>query len=190
MRVAIVLATIIAAIAFVFGLIGSLFATGASFAERIMLAAMPAAMAFAAALALFARDHWRYASVVRAVRQVLLARDDVTDAEFSSYFPDSDSVLLGQIRQAVSVFFDVPAAKIHPTDDLRRDLRCDKLEPSLHSFVVYHVLNARSIAPQSFVFHTIALNGFGDLVKEIQRVLDGFDCGKEHDSCRKIDGQS
>ncbi len=175
-------AGMIAAVAFVFGIIGSLFATEADIGERLMIAVMPAAIAFVAALILFARDHARHTSTMRPVRQVLLARQDVNDHDFFAHFPDADSTLITQTRQAISQFFDVPAQKIHPTDDLRNDFQFDTLEPSFHSFVVYHVLDVRNVAPQPFTFNTGDLTDVGDLAKEIQRVLDGFDPAEPTDA--------
>lgn len=174
-------AGMIAAVAFVFGIIGSLFATEANLAERLMIATMPAAMAFIAALILFSRDHARHTGTMRTVRQMLLARHDISDGDYLAHFPDADSILVAQTRQAVSQFFDVPAEKIHPNDNLRKDLQFETLEPRFHSFVVYHVLDARNVAPQPFTFNTGDLTDLGDLAHEIQRVLDGFDTAKTDD---------
>jgi hypothetical protein len=171
-------ATVIAVAAFVCGLIGSLFATGASFGERMLIAVGVAAMAFAAAVILNVRDHVRYKATVRAVRRTLLARDDVAEADFLSHFPEIYPTLLGQIRQAISDYFQVPVGKIHPGDSLRSNFQCEKLEPMFQFFVVYHVFNARKVAPargQPFVFNPGGLSGFGDLTKEIQRIMDGLD---------------
>jgi hypothetical protein len=174
-------ATIVAVVAFVFGLIGSLFATTATLRERLLIAVGVAVIGFAAALILGTRDHTHRAATFRRVRRMLLARNDVTESDFSSHFPEVDPTLLGQIRNAVSEAFRVPAAKIHPGDNLRCNFRCDVLEPGFHLFVVCHVLNARKVTPaprQLFTFHSAALNGFGDLVKEIRRILDDFaSCG-------------
>jgi len=174
-------AGMIAGVAFVFGIVGSLFATEAGLAERLMIALMPAALAFIAALLLFARDHARHTATMRMVRQMLLARQDISDGDYLAHFPEADSTLIAQVRQAVSELFDVPAQKIHPTDSLRNDLRFYALEPYFHSFVVYHVLAARNITPRSFTFNTGALTDIGDLAKEAQRVLDGFDSAKQDD---------
>jgi hypothetical protein len=168
-------AGMIAAVAFIFGVIGSLFATKASLTERLMIALIPAACAFVAALILFTRDHARHTSTMRAVRNMLLARNDVNDHEFFAHFADTDSTLIAQTRQAISGFFDVPAKKIHATDRLHNDLRFGTLEPAFHSFVVYHVLNVRNVVPHPFTFNTADLTDIGDLAKEIQRVLDGLD---------------
>jgi len=83
-------AGMIATVAFIFGAIGSLFATQANLAERLMLALMPAAFAFVAAMILFTRDHARHTSTMRAVRKMLLARNDVNDHDFLTQFPDAD----------------------------------------------------------------------------------------------------
>lgn len=174
-------AGMIAAVAFVFGMIGSLFATEANFGERIMIAFMPAAFAFVAALILCARDYARRTSTMRTLRQMLLARHDVNDDDFVSHFPDADPALVTQTRQAISQFFDVPVQKIHPTDKLQDDLRFDRLEPGFHLYVVHHVLDARKVAPRPFTFHTGGLTGVGDLAKEIQCVLDRFENAERDD---------
>ena len=165
----------LAAVAFVLGLIGSLFATMAGFGERLLMAGGLAATVFVAVLMLAVRDHMRCHAAFNAVRKMLTARDDVTEVDFLSRFPDLDRVLLGQIRQAVADSFNVPVAKIHPDDNPLRDFRCDALEPGFHSFVVYHILNVREVAPvrgQLFTFTSSSLSGFGDLATEIQRILD------------------
>jgi hypothetical protein len=167
-------AGMIAAVAFVFGVIGSLFATEASLGERLMIALMPAAMAFIAAFLLFSRDHARHVATMRSVRRMLLDREDINDSDYLAQFPDADSTLIAQTRRAVSEFFDVPVQKIHPTDSLRKDLRFDTLEPGFHSFVVYRVFAARNVEPQPFAFNTSDLSNIGDLSNEIQRVLDSF----------------
>ncbi len=101
----------IAAVPFIFGIIGSLFATEANLVERLMIALMPAAFVFVAALILFARDRGRHALTKRAVRRMLLARNDVNDSDFFAHFPDADSKLMAQIRQAISLFFECPSGK-------------------------------------------------------------------------------
>jgi len=164
----------VAAPIFVLGLIGSLFAREANVAERLMVAAMPAAMAFLAALMLSARDRARHMRTVRKVRAKLLARDAVSDDEFLRSFASNDPALLQQTRRAIAQFFDVPVEKIRATDTLDGDFNTGVLEPGFHFFVVHHVLNARKIEPRAFQFRTGKLiNDIGGFVAEIQRVLDG-----------------
>src|SRR5207249_3734495 len=139
-----------------------------------LIALMPAAMAFVAALLLFSRDYARHARTLRRVRTKLIVRDDSSDDEFSRQFPNADFTTMQQTRHAIAQFFNVPVAKIHSTDTLDGDLEITTLEPSFHSFVVYHVLNVRNVQPQPFAFNTGNLNDIGDLVAEIQRVLDGI----------------
>jgi len=79
-----------------------------------------------------------------------------------------------QTRQAVAAFFNVPVQKIHSKDNLRKDLGFESLEPGFHSFVAFHVLAARKVQTQSFLFNTGGLVDIGDLANEIQRLLDGF----------------
>lgn len=162
----------ISAVAFVFGAIGSLFATGATLAERLMISIMPAAIAFVAALLLFTRDRARHSAALHEVRRVLAARDDVADQDFLACFPDIDSTLLRQTRVAIAEFFGVSTEKIHPTDRLHEDLRLGTFDPDFHSFVVYQVLSARMVELRPFTFRTAGMADVGDLAKEIQRVLD------------------
>jgi hypothetical protein len=143
---------------------------------------MTAAMAFVAASILWYRDQAQHRRAVRTVRQRLLARSDMIDADYLAHFPNVDSLLLAQTRRAVSQFFDVPPEKIHPSDRLREDLQFDRLQPSFHTFVVYHVLEARKVTPQLFEFRTRDLADLGDLANEIQRILGGFNQAKtNHD---------
>ena len=182
MRAMIGCAGMIAAVAFIFGVIGSFFATQANLAERLMIALMPAALAFVAALLLFTRDHARHTSAMRAVRRMLVARSDVNDHDFFARFPDADSALIAQTRRAIAQFFDVPPQKLRAADSLHNDLQCGTLEPAFHSFVVYHVLNARNVEPQPFALNTADLDDIGGLAQEIQRVLDGLDNPKPSDN--------
>lgn len=166
---------IIAGVAFLIGIIGSLFATKASFGERLMLAFMPAIIAFIAAMMLCAKDYWQHASAMWLALRRLLARPDVNEQDFLERFPDADPALIVQVREAISRFFSVSVQKIHPADNLQKDFRFDVLDPGFHFFVVDYVLNARSIAPQSFIFKTNGLTDIADFMEEIQCVLDGFD---------------
>lgn len=166
----------IAVVAFMFGLIGSLFATEAGPGERLMLAMMPAGMAFVAAMILFSRDYLRQTRTIRLVRQALLIRVDVSDAEFVAHFPTVDTTLLVQTRQAVARFFGVPPAKVHPTDQLRQDLQFETLEPGFHSFVVHDVLYARQLPLHPFTFRTGHLKSIGDLAAEIHAVFNACYC--------------
>ena len=178
MREMIGCAGMIAAVAFVIGVIGSLFASEANIGERLMMASITAALAFVAALILLARDYKRHTSTMRSVRQTLLARQDVHDRDFLAHFPGLDATLIAQTRQAIAQFFDVPAAKIHPTDHLRNDLRFETFEPNFHAFVVYHVLDARNVQPQMFSFNPGSLTDVASLATGIQRVLDEFETSK------------
>jgi hypothetical protein len=161
-------------VAMVIGLIGSLFLRGASIEERLIFAVCLAAVIFVAVLMLNARDRLRYLSNLRTIRRILLARDDVSEADFASCFPDTDPILLGQLRRAMSEFFSVPATKIHAADKFVLN-SCVDLEPTFHSFLIAHIASERKLSPQWFIFHSASLADFGTFVKEIQRVLDGLD---------------
>jgi hypothetical protein len=174
MRSTIGCAAMIAAVAFVIGLIGALVANDANFGP-LMMASMAATMAFVAALLLFSRDRARHRLAIRNVRELLLSRRDVSDTDFEAHFPHRDSSLVIQCRHAVSQFFDVPAEKIFPTDDLNTDLRFNVIKPGVHWYVVSFVLHARNIPPRRFSIRTSGLNSFDNLVQEIQGILDDKD---------------
>jgi hypothetical protein len=144
-------------------------------------------MAFVAALVLFSRDHARHRRTVRRVRARLMARADASDDEFSQRFPNVDITLLKQTRLSIARFFDVPVEKIHAADSLRDDLEFAALEPSFHTFVVYHILNARNVEPRPFSFRTGKFDDLGGLVAEIQCVLDGCAVANPRDACGSLE---
>jgi hypothetical protein len=166
---------VVGAIVFVPGLIVGLLLPGAPLLERAICALMPAGLAFIAALLLAGRDRILRSSAIRAVRATLATRYDVGDAEVTTAFPDVDPTLLAQTRNAIGLFFDVPASRIHPTDDLRRDLSFGALEPQCHGFVISHVLSIRNVASPDFMFKTQDLRSIGQFAGEIQRILDRCD---------------
>jgi hypothetical protein len=79
-----------------------------------------------------------------------------------------------QVREAIALFFDVPAGKIHACDELRRDYDFESFEPGFVSVVVRVVLDVRRVTPGRCVIRTRELNDFSDLVDEVQRVLDSL----------------
>ena len=95
-------AAMIASVAFVFGLIASVFATEANLAERLMIALMPAIMAFVPVLILFSRDYVGHTQTVRRVRAKLLARDDTSEDEFSRRFIDQTTKTNHMPRNPIS----------------------------------------------------------------------------------------
>lgn len=161
-------------VAFFVGLICSLFVSGATLVERLMVASMCGAMVFTAAVLLCARDYLRHRMLVRRVRRMLLRRQDVGDDGFAASFPGTDRALIREVRQAVATFFGVPTGKIHPTDDLRADLKVDRLEPNFHTFVFFRIFAIRQVSPRSFAYHSRNVVSLGDLTKEIERVLSEF----------------
>jgi hypothetical protein len=177
MRQAIGCAAIVAAVAFVPGLISSLLAAGVPLPGRVMIALMPAGLAFVVALLLLSRDYLRRKRTFRRVRVRLMARDNIGDDEFLRRFPNSDLTLVQQTRAAIARFFGVPVEKIRATDRLRDDFEFTVLEPWLLFFVLDHVVNARNVQRKPstrFTFRTGKTDDFGDFVAEIQRVLDGL----------------
>lgn len=172
MRAMIGCAGMIAAVAFFIVGIITLFVPDGTIGERLLVAALAAATVFVAAILLCARDHMRHLAALRRVRRMLLARENANSRDFAAHFPMVDAALIVQTRDAVSAFLGVPAAKLRHTDRLRNDLQFDALEPAFHSFVVYSILAARSVAPQPFTFRTGELADLGDLANEVQRILD------------------
>jgi hypothetical protein len=168
-------AGIIAVVPFVIGILLALTIPESPYHDRLAIAFGPGVLAFIAAIILFSRDRARQLSQLKKIHNRLLARSDVTDDEFAAFFPAIDATLLAQTRTGISTFFNVPAQKVHPTDDLRRDLEFEALEPGFHTSVVYHVFNARSVEPRlPFRFNTNGLTNIGDLAAEIERVIEGF----------------
>jgi hypothetical protein len=170
-------AAVIAVVAFFLGLIGALFVVEASLAERLGIAMLPAAMAFIAAILLGTRDYARSEVTKHRVQKMLLVRIDVTDADFVASFPAFNADLVLQTREAISEFFGVPSSKIHPSDKLSGNLKVDLRKPSFHSYVIYRVFNLRHLTPQPYVFHSTKPMDIGDLIAEIQRVLNSFGSG-------------
>lgn len=165
-------ATIFAA-AFFLGSIGSLFVPGASFQERMAIAGMFAATVVVAVVMLCARDSIRYSirnrMNIRAVRRMLLARDDLVDDPLLHALPEPESTSIVQTREAVAHFFDVPAQKVRLTDTLRGDLRSDLFEQDLQFFAMRHVLNARHVTCRGWRFPTVDSDDVRGLAGEMQR---------------------
>lgn len=162
----------IALVAFVIGLAASAFASGATWADRVTMVAVPTTITFVAALLLFARDSARHSSTMRKVRTYLLARNDSTDEQFVSSRPCDDAPLLLETRKAISRFFDVPTVKVGRDVRLIHDLHVDNLEPSFQLYVVDSLVASRTLAPRSFGFTMAGLVSIDDLAGAIRKVLD------------------
>ncbi|MBN2579083.1 MAG: hypothetical protein JXB10_08840 [Pirellulales bacterium] len=175
MRALIGCSSVIALIAFIIGFAVSLFISEATWTERLMMAGMPAAIAFIAAFLLSIRDFTRHHTVMRTVRGHLLACSDTSDEHFLSSRPCDDAALLVETRKAISRFFDVPAVKVGRNVHLLRDLHVDKLEPSFQFYVVDSVISSQSVEPKPFAFAMVGLESIDDLTKAIRKVLNGFD---------------
>lgn len=172
-------ATCIAAVAFVFGMIGSFFLADANFVERLALAAMVFAMTFVAAFCLSWRDCAHQRRALSAIRRELLFRADVSEKEFATHFPGVELTLMSQTRQAIAEFFDVPLPKIHPADDLSRDLRTETLEPGFQFGIIQRVFSLRNVViEEPFLVSTCQPKAIADLAVHIQSLIQ---CNQERD---------
>jgi len=162
----------LALVAFILGLPFSLFFEVDHWGQRLFIAAMPAAMAFLAGLVLLGRDMHLHSLEISSVQSTLRSRTDISDSSFVEHFPSTDPDLLLRTRETIAAYFDVPAFKIHPEDDLREDFRADRLDPSFQFFVVDSVIAQTTEVQRSFTFSLSELNSVGDLTNAIERVLD------------------
>lgn len=175
MRVIVGCSTLLACAAFLIAFIGALIVVEGSLTEQLAMSFMASAFTFVAALILSSRDRVRYAYSMRSIRQMLLNRHDTSELVFSEQFPTVEPSLVSQTRHAIAHFFDVPPEKIYATDDLRRDFQFELLEPAFHSVVVFHVLKARRIEPDAFMFNSGTVSTLADLMIELRRIIDGLE---------------
>jgi hypothetical protein len=157
-------AGVLALIAYLLGLPFSLFFTVDHWSHRLLIACMPAASTFVATILLCLRD-----------RRSLLDRENISDDEFVAHDSNSNPKLLLQTRDAIAKFFDVPASKLRPNDDLRAVLRADKLEPSFEFYVVESVISDNTDSLEPFMFGMEGLSNIVDLSVAIEKMLEGFD---------------
>ena len=148
------------------------------------LAMMIGGFTYVAALILFFGGHWRYEAVRRRVRRMLLRREDINDADFVAAFPDIDSTLLLQARQAVGEFFDVPSTKLHPTDTLRDDLQFKKLGFPAYCFVLGRALAFHGVPSDDCGVCVDIIGDIGDLADVTIRLLEEY---KEASADRELD---
>ena len=176
--VAFVLSAILGAVGallgLVFGLVFALAIGGPLILTLLLSGVGVGGIVFVAALPLFTRDQFRYGAAVRKVRKTLLSREDIGDAEFVAAFPEIDSALLLQTRQAIAEFFDVPEAKIDPTDKLREELQFKTLELQLFEVVVPRVLAMNEVECEDPPFRTSNLVTIGDLADTVQGLLESY----------------
>ena len=93
-------ATMIGMVAFTVGFVAVLVANDPTFPHPLIAGGVTGGMACIAALLLFARDRARSTSAVAKVRQMLLARPDVTDDDFCAHFPDADPIVVTSSAKA------------------------------------------------------------------------------------------
>jgi len=164
----------IALVAFVIGLAASASASGATWAERVTMVAVPSTITFVAAFLLFARDSARHRSTMHKVRAYLLSCNDSTDEQFVSSRPCDDAPFLLETRKAISHFFDVPTVKVGRDVRLIHDLHVDRLEPAFQFYVVDFVVASRTLAPRPFMFTMAGVTSIDDLTQAIRKVLETF----------------
>lgn len=163
--------SIVAAVALMFGFVGSLFATEASLFEKFILATMPAGIAFVAAMMLFLRDQFRHDRAIRSVQKNLLNRTDISTQEFLSHFPQHVESVVVSIRIAIAKFFDVQQEKIHPEDDFTSVYQIPALSPGFQFFVtsvVFTELNVHEIPPS---FHIYSHHNISELAEEVEKTF-------------------
>jgi hypothetical protein len=168
-------AGVLALIAYLLGLPFSLFFTVDHWSHRLLIACMPAAFTFVATILLCLRDHSSQNESIAFVRRSLLDRENISDDEFVAHDSNSNPKLLLQTRDAIAKFFDVPASKLRPNDDLRAVLRADKLEPSFEFYVVESVISDNTDSLEPFMFGMEGLANIVDLSVAIEKMLEGFD---------------
>jgi hypothetical protein len=168
-------AAMIGLVAFVIGLVLSLFRGDKNSPSPLVCGAISGGMAFFAALLLFARDSSRQQAAISFVRRKLLGRQGVDDSEFCRHFPDCDAKLVIDIRAAIGAFYNVPPERVHPNDSLQQDLRVDTLEPSFHYFVISHIAECRKVTLGPFSFRLSALQNLHDFATEIQTILNALE---------------
>jgi hypothetical protein len=164
----------IALVVLIIGFAVSMLVSDATWTERLIIAGTTSGIAFAAAFLLFTRDSCRYSATMRTVRRGLLAKTDTPDEHFVSLRPSVDAILLLEIRNAISRFFDVPAVKVARDLHLIHDLHVDKLDPSFQFYVVDSVVASRSVKSQPFWFAMTGIETIDDLSEAIRKVLDGL----------------
>lgn len=162
-------------VAFVVGLLVSLFVRDAAWSDRLTMAVVPGFMTFVAVLILAGRDSAKHSASILAVRDALLGGDDTSDHDFLSMRLCDDAPLLLETRKAVSRFFDVPTGKISRDVHLIDDLHVDNLQPSFQLSVVQSVIASRQVESKPFQFSMAGLESIDDLAKAIGGVFDDFD---------------
>ena len=164
----------LALIAFVLGLPFTLFITVDHWSQRLFLASTYATITFVATILLCLQDYSSHRKNRAMVRRTLLDRSDTSGDGFVALISNPNANLLLQTRNAIADFFNVPAEKLLPNDDLRTVLRADKLEPSFQLHVVNSVIAKNTDEPQPFMFGLEGLSTIADLSTAIENVLDGF----------------
>ncbi len=118
--------------------------------DRVLVVFGIAAAAFVASWLLARDDSARKVAAAEAVRRALLERVDVSDEAYASQLSGVDRELAVEVRRAVAECFDVPPAKIHPTDDLRSDYQYGVLGSDMEFFVVEQICAERGIEPRPY----------------------------------------
>jgi hypothetical protein len=156
---------IIAVPFFFAGLFISLFATRGALTESLGVAAMTAAMSFAAALILFMVDSNRAFSDRESVRRKLIERDDQSFDEFMATFEAGDHDLVDRIRSQLAQFFDVSASKLRSDDNLDA-FAFDRFMPGIYLAVMSGLITRTHSPGEVISFPTRKLTTFSDLIEE------------------------
>jgi hypothetical protein len=164
-------AGILAIVGFVVGITLTCFDRTLGLADRLEISLMVGGIAFGAALLLGARDLNKYRMAMKATKKMLGDRAEIPEAEFACTFAETESVLVLQIRNAIAKFFNVPAEKIHPTDDFRNTYHFKVFEPGICFFIVHEIFSVRKIHPRPFTFESQQITDIQSLAAEIRRIL-------------------
>ena len=150
---------------FLAGFVIALFGTRGALSESLGIAAMTAAMSFAAALILFMVDSNRAFSDLERVRRRLIQRDDQSVDDFMATFETGDRELVEHIRSQLAQFFNVSTSKIRSDENLNA-LSFNRFMPAIY-LAVMSGLDRRAHSPGKLVsFPTRQLATFSDLIEE------------------------
>jgi len=169
------LAVVFAMIGFIGGVVeGLVFGDGElvpSLKNGAFAAVMVGTGTFIAAALLAMRDGSRQASAFKQVRQRLCAREDCSDAEFTSALSEMDAEILLEMRRIIAKGLNVPAEKIWPQDNPQADYQLELLGPGLQLGIIAHMLESRKLRPTTGIISVGTTSTFQQLVEAVNKNL-------------------